>query len=158
METAEFSFKRGGAMGAEAVLSQSYKQLCKLVGGKRCGSSENAGKFGKEFRVITGEAMMALRTHPWYGNVRELENTMEFMVNMMEEGVLDLETLPVDFDEQKPGERQEEEYLTLKELEARAIGRALERFGTTTEGKKEAAKSLGISLATLYRKMDDFSK
>ena len=117
-----------------------------------------AGKFGKEFRVITGEAMMALRTHPWYGNVRELENTMEFMVNMMEEGDLDLETLPVDFDEQKPGERQEEEYLTLKELEARAIGRALERFGTTTEGKKEAAKSLGISLATLYRKMDDFSK
>ena len=101
---------------------------------------------------------MALRTHPWYGNVRELENTMEFMVNMMEEGVLDLETLPVDFDEQKPGERQEEEYLTLKELEARAIGRVLERFGTTTEGKKEAAKSLGISLATLYRKMDDFSK
>lgn len=117
-----------------------------------------AGKFGKEFRAITGEAMMALRTHPWYGNVRELENTMEFMVNMMEEGVLDLGTLPVDFGEKKSGEKQEEEYMTLKEMETQAIRRALERFGTTTEGKKEAAKSLGIGLATLYRKMESFSK
>ncbi|MPN39922.1 hypothetical protein SDC9_187456 [bioreactor metagenome] len=101
------------------------------------------------------EAMLILRTYPWYGNVRELENTMEFMINMMEDdGILDNKTLPANllFKEEKPVDI--DIIHTLKELEEIEIQKALERFGNTTEGKKEAAKSLGIGLATLYRKLE----
>ncbi|MEA5083130.1 MAG: sigma 54-interacting transcriptional regulator [Lachnospiraceae bacterium] len=111
--------------------------------------------FNKEFRSITMEAMLILRTYPWYGNVRELENTMEFMINMMEDdGILDNKTLPANllFKEEKPVDI--DIIHTLKELEEIEIQKALERFGNTTEGKKEAAKSLGIGLATLYRKLE----
>ncbi|MBM6859008.1 hypothetical protein H9X78_00605, partial [Clostridium saudiense] len=32
--------------------------------------------------------------------------------------------------------------------------KAIEKYGNTTEGKKIAAKKLGIGIATLYRKID----
>lgn len=119
-----------------------------------------AGIFNKELKGITRDTMMALRTHAWYGNVRELENTMEFMINMMEDdGILTMETLPLEFEREEQGAADTDCIRTLQELERAEIEKALERFGTTTDGKKEAAKSLGISLATLYRKMErDFSK
>lgn len=114
-----------------------------------------AGIFKKELKGITRDTMMALRTHTWYGNVRELENTMEFMINMMEDdGILTMETLPLEFEREEQGKSDEDVIRTLRELERVEIEKALERFGTTTDGKKEAAKSLGISLATLYRKME----
>lgn len=41
--------------------------------------------------------------------------------------------------------------LPLKEVEKREVQRALAAYGTSTEGKRQAARSLGISLSTLYR-------
>lgn len=117
--------------------------------------------FGKKLSSIAEEAMECMCRYPWYGNVRELENSVEFMVNMMEDdGVLDRKTLP-DHLLGRPEEPpvQEETALSegticrLKELEEREIRKALEIFGGDTEGKKQAAKALGISLATLYRKL-----
>lgn len=110
--------------------------------------------FGKYFYGIQEETMRCLQRHPWYGNVRELENTVEFMVNMMEStGILDNSTLPRDFQQQKAS--RSEEIMTLRELEQREIRRALEQYGITTKGKQTAAKKLGIGLATLYRKLDE---
>ena len=93
------------------------------------------------------------------------------MVNMMGlDGVLDEKTLPRDVrewgskneakarstesDSLRTEEKAEEEPLTLKELEQRAIRQAIARYGDTTQGKKEAARQLGIGLATLYRKLE----
>jgi|GEM_PF-709746 len=42
---------------------------------------------------------------------------------------------------------------TLEELELSEIGKALNRFGRDTKGKKMAANALGIGMATLYRKL-----
>ena len=54
--------------------------------------------FGKNLWKISEEVMEYLYKYPWHGNVRELENTMEYMINMMEnDGVLDVETLPLNF-------------------------------------------------------------
>ncbi|ABO48807.1 sigma54 specific transcriptional regulator, Fis family [Desulforamulus reducens MI-1] len=135
-----------------------------------------ATRFGKSQCRIPPQTMDALLAHPWYGNVRELENTIEFMVNMSdEEGILDLDTLPRDFLEHQrraaykhdwsanPAEgslppTDAQTVLPLKEVERREIQKALQLFGESTQGKKSAAKSLGISLATLYRKTEEFSK
>ena len=45
--------------------------------------------------------------------------------------------------------------LSLKEVERREIQRAIAQYGTTTQGKRMAAKELGIGLATLYRKLEE---
>ena len=130
-----------------------------------------AALFKKEFWKITEPVMDRLKRYPWEGNVRELENVMEFMVNMMgPDGVLNETTLPRELQSTAfrsisrvlprtaPVEvRREvpERILPLKELEQREIRKAIAKHGTSTQGKKAAAKELGIGLATLYRKMED---
>ncbi|MBE0575496.1 MAG: hypothetical protein IH613_06480, partial [Desulfuromonadales bacterium] len=39
-------------------------------------------------------------------------------------------------------------------LETEAIRRALEVYGLSSQGKKVAARKLGIGIATLYRKLE----
>jgi transcriptional regulator with PAS, ATPase and Fis domain len=128
-----------------------------------------AACFGRRQCTIPPATMQALLEHPWYGNVRELENTVEFMVNMSEEdGQLSLDTLPRDFfaatkgvihaqQVTKPCVQTNDEVLPLCEVERREIEKALHAFGESTQGKRKAARALGIGLATLYRKMDEFS-
>lgn len=128
-----------------------------------------ASLFDKNLLKISEETMDRLYEYPWYGNIRELENTVEFMINMMEEdGVLDMRTLPANISEPKPeagtvvreDTALQETVIPLKELERSEILKALRLCGNDTEGKKQAAKKLGIGLATLYRKvegMDDTS-
>lgn len=125
-----------------------------------------AGLFGKRIFSVTEDTMERLCSYPWYGNVRELENSIEFMINMMEEdGILNWRTLPeniLEYSGEKtkaPAQSEPDRRITrLKELEEREICKALEFYGTGTEGKKKAAKALGISLATLYRKLDMISQ
>lgn len=128
-----------------------------------------ASLFDKNLFKISEETMDRLYEYPWYGNIRELENTVEFMINMMEEdGVLDTRTLPANILEPQTeagtviqnNTELQEAVIPLKELERSEILKALRLCGNDTEGKKQAAKKLGIGLATLYRKvegMDDTS-
>lgn len=122
-----------------------------------------ASLFDKNLLKISEETMERLYEYPWYGNIRELENTVEFMINMMEEdGVLDVRTLPANISEPQTEtgtvvEKDtvlQEAVTPLKELECSEILKALRLCGNDTEGKKQAAKKLGIGLATLYRKVE----
>lgn len=129
-------------------------------------SDRYAGLFGKRVFSITEDTMECLCSYPWYGNVRELENSIEFMINMMEEdGILNWRTLPENIleysgEKTKAPARSEPDrrIIRLKDLEKREICKALEIFGNGTDGKKQAAKALGISLATLYRKLEGISR
>ncbi|SDL13279.1 sigma-54-dependent Fis family transcriptional regulator [Natronincola ferrireducens] len=117
----------------------------------------------KSYNYIKKSTMELLKNHMWRGNVRELENTVEFMINMMEsDGVLNDKTLPVDFFEDLSTEvvtSNNANIITpLKELELREIQKALNIFGDTTEGKRKAAMSLGISLTTFYRRLEEVLK
>lgn len=112
----------------------------------------------KPFTRIETSTMNKLKVHSWEGNVRELENTIEFMVNMMDrDGVIRDNTLPMDFfhDTRKTVYPTEdaESITPLKELEYKEILKASRLYGDSTEGKKQAAESLGISLATYYRRL-----
>ena len=40
-----------------------------------------------------------------------------------------------------------------KEREARQMKKLLAQYGNTTEGKRQVARQMGISLATLYRRI-----
>ncbi len=117
----------------------------------------------KTYSHIDLSTMNLLKNHYWKGNVRELENTIEFMVNMMEaDGIINNRTLPVDFFDNMLNENNTDienaAIIPLKELEKREIKKAAQVFGDSTEGKKLAANSLGISLATYYRRLEEIQR
>lgn len=118
-----------------------------------------AGLFDKSGITIGADALLALNGYSWPGNVRELENTIEFMINMVDDGgILSRDTLPQNLLQQQRT-TEPSGPITLKplrEVEREMIRKALDVHGTTTKGKQLAAQALGIGIATLYRKLDEY--
>lgn len=126
--------------------------------------------FQKHKPALSSAVLSCLEDYPWAGNVRELEHVIEYAVNMMPHGgPLRLDCLPqrlTSKDVLTPSStaspQSSEVYVyrpePLKLMEQRAIEEALAHFGNHTKGKKEAAAALGLSVATLYRKLQEFSK
>ncbi|WP_253199366.1 sigma-54 interaction domain-containing protein [Clostridium tagluense] len=117
--------------------------------------------FNKNFLDIKlgGDIWQIFYNYEWPGNVRELENTVEYIINMMgTDGIITKEILPKSiFHNTINIFNNEDEIYTLKYLEKNAIKNALEKCGETTEGKKNAAMKLGIGIATLYRKIEEYN-
>ena len=120
-------------------------------------------KFARQYeKRVTGfapDAQMNLLHYGYPGNVRELENIVERAVLLTEEDEITAVDLPLEV--RRPGipllgkgvAFPYSEGLTLAQLEAEHIRRVLvHTAGNTTK----AAKSLGISRSTLWRKMKEF--
>lgn len=106
---------------------------------------------------LADDAIEALRGHVWPGNVRELANVVEHATILCDEGPIRREHLPQHFDSRQlqGAARQRRGVMTLRELEMEAIIEALER----NEGSKpKAAEQLGVSLKTLYNKLNSASE
>lgn len=101
---------------------------------------------------LSAETVEWFKEYNWPGNIREMENLIERAVILSEDGLISTELIQSFLDGSirliKKIPR------TLKELETEAIQEALDRFGWSLEGKKNAAQCLGISLATLYNKIE----
>ena len=104
---------------------------------------------------ISQETIDILANYPWPGNVRELGNVVEYCVTMVAGGEITADILPQRIKTVHIPESQNS-FLNLKQLEREAIMKALTLV--ETEGHKDdAAKLLGISRATLYRKIKDYN-
>ena len=102
---------------------------------------------------INSEALTALSQHDWPGNVRELANVIEHALILCDEQMIELSHLPPRFHKvvDTPKPQSGNPAMTLRELELVAIHSALDRH----DGNKTAAASeLGISLKTLYNKLN----
>lgn len=106
---------------------------------------------------MSEDAMAILCGYSWPGNIRELKNTIEFASNMTNDYLIKPENLPIVIQKEaikmnlatfKPLSE------IIKEAEIQEIHRVIAHFGHSVEGKKQAAKALGISLATLYNKLN----
>jgi len=105
---------------------------------------------------LAPDAIEALRGHVWPGNVRELANVIEHATILCDSGPIRYEHLPKHFDSRQlqGAARQRRGVISLRDLEMDAIHEALER----TDGNKPlAAEQLGISLKTLYNKLNQSS-
>lgn len=119
-------------------------------------------EFNKSVHSVDDNVLEMFKKHKWNGNIRELENVVEFMVNLSDDrGIIDDTMLPQSFIEgfdEEIGDNENineiKEIIPLKDIEIKYIKKAIEIYGDTTEGKKIAAKKLGIGIATLYRKLD----
>lgn len=96
------------------------------------------------------EYLRLMRLHPWHGNVRELRNVVERSMILAEKETLRPEDLPSDF---RPGGAPAEpnDPLLLSDMERIHIQKILKY---TCGNKAEAARLLGIGIATLYRKLE----
>jgi DNA-binding NtrC family response regulator len=94
-------------------------------------------------------AEAALVRHPWPGNVRELRNVAERAVVLCRGATVDVGDLPREV-RGDAGPFPPTRLLNLEQLERQSIAEALRAFGGD---KRRAAAALGISLATLYRKL-----
>ena len=124
-------------------------------------------RFGKEPVGLSNGLMEALQRYTWPGNIRELENCMEYMINIHEGGCLrqallperirawlaEQNAAPVNRANLGMSSSRSGVIVSLQELESTAIQQALNHFGESTDGKRKAADALGISTATLYRKL-----
>ncbi len=111
--------------------------------------------FGKSFQRVDDDVLDIMLNYPWPGNVRELENAVEYMVNMMEHGIISKKALPKSIFNPYVNLNTSNSIIPLSQLEEREILKALKFFGNDTKGKELAAESLGIGIATLYRKLQN---
>lgn len=119
-----------------------------------------SGLLGKEIVALADSAMQACVDYGWPGNVRELVNVVEYAVNLEEGAYIARESLPrrIWDRSKKPDHKgpDREEIVPLDVLEKKAIMDSLQKFGWHDEGKRKAAGALGISRATIYRKIEKY--
>lgn len=123
-------------------------------------------RLGSVYPGIAPDVVEILRKHRWPGNLRELSNLMEYLVNVVPSGeVIDSTLLPPNLlnngtTEQSDVTEFSEAHLSLddaggtalEEMEKQMIREALSRHNS----KKEVADELGIGIATLYRKIKKY--
>jgi two-component system NtrC family response regulator len=102
---------------------------------------------------LADDAVAALVQHVWPGNVRELANVIEHATILCDAGPIRNEHLPQHFATRQlqGAARQRRGVITLRELEIEAIHEALER---NDGNKPKSADELGVSLKTLYNKLN----
>lgn len=103
---------------------------------------------GRPVREISDAALRCLREYPWPGNVRELKSAIDFAVIGCRSSVLQPEDLP---EEIAAGVVPR----SLPDEEPEPVGREaiLEEIELARGNRSRAARRLGISRATLYRRL-----
>ncbi|GHH99401.1 sigma-54 interaction domain-containing protein [Neobacillus kokaensis] len=107
---------------------------------------------GKYISTCTEEYRKLLSSYHWPGNLRELENVIEYSMNIETETRLTQNSLPAYLLTKQLSKPNVETRLC--EAEREIIIQKLQHYGNSYNGKQLAAKDLGISIRTLYRKMD----
>lgn len=120
---------------------------------------EYAHKLNKDVIGIEDDAKKTLIDYSWPGNVRELQNVIEYSINMSNSSLLNLDIIPNNIKSKYYDEKSNkyEDIRTLEDLEKEEISKALNKFKHYKKDKELVAKSLGISRATLYRKLEKYN-
>lgn len=112
-------------------------------------AKECARKQGRTTPIFTPEVLEVFKRLPWYGNVRELKNTVKRMITLADDGKITTDDLP---ESAQPSLMQpQQDQRTLEEVQREHILKILEQ----TDGNKSlAARILGITPKTLRSKIN----
>src|SRR5947207_7094103 len=117
-------------------------------------------QLGKPEPDVSPDAFQKLLDYSWAGNVRELQNAIEYAVVLARQGITGVKELPAEI--QLPPALQQTELgglprkggQTLDDLERNAI---LQALAECRGNKKKAAELLGIQRPTLYNKLKRYA-
>ena len=118
-------------------------------------------KLKKDIKGFTKRAIKYIYEYEWPGNIREMENTIERCIIIVENDMIDVEDLPVhmrtneeaSYVEQEGGLFEGDNIIPFEKLKEDSIRHALE----VTQGNiVEAAKKLKLGRATIYRLMEKY--
>jgi DNA-binding NtrC family response regulator len=108
-----------------------------------------AQRYGKTARPLSPEAAEAIAQHPWPGDVRALRQAMERCVIFAEGGRYELADIPLT-EPADEGSAPSRPTLDLARSERALIVQALKKNAFNVS---HAARQLGLTRATLYRRM-----
>jgi DNA-binding NtrC family response regulator len=112
-----------------------------------------AAEMRKPILGIADAVLRALAAHAWRGGVRELENVIERAVIFCDTDTIGLADLPPAIAPAPPAEETPVDLRdALRRFEREHIAAILQRSGGN---KEQAAKTLGIGLSSMYRKMEE---
>jgi len=108
---------------------------------------------GKQIAGVSDEVLARLMEHDYPGNVRELENIIEQAFVLCRGGMIELSHLPPELRPTAGRAVAEGQPMSLEAIEKLFITETLQR---RNGNRRLAAKDLGISVSTLYRKINTF--
>ncbi len=106
----------------------------------------------KRIKSVMPQTLTLMQNYSWPGNVRELENVIEYAVNMETTEEITLSSLPEKLLKQKKNVKN----ASIKNMERDLIQEALLAKDITGQSIEDIARSLGMSRATMYRKMKKY--
>ena len=122
---------------------------------------EFTASHGKTITGITPAVRKVLAAYSWPGNVRELKNTIESMVVIDVDGLIDVDDLTEDLQAATSTVRGDGpsgvDSLVGKSLEEIEKHYIAETLKMTSGNREEAARLLGIGERTLYRKLKEYN-
>lgn len=111
-----------------------------------------AAKMNKRIKLLSPEYIKTLEQNTWKGNIRELRNIIERSVILADEDVLTIDCLPFELQQSNISDSATSS-LSMTSIEKSHIKKVL---NYTKGNKAEAARLLEISIATLYRKVEEY--
>jgi DNA-binding NtrC family response regulator len=112
--------------------------------------NRNKMKYRKQVNAFSPAAMQHMMQYPWPGNVRELEHTVERAVLLCRGEEIEPSNLAI---ASAKGASQSFENMSIDEVEALLIRKVLRRCDGNIS---QAAESLGLSRAALYRRIEKY--
>lgn len=116
-------------------------------------------KMNKDVSRFSEEVVNLFNTYEWPGNVRELENTIEYSINMTNDNEIGIDDLPARFKDIKSLGNNfiDKNIRRIRDIEKDEIDKAIKVYGTDIHGMKELTRSLGLSRASIYRKIKEYN-
>jgi transcriptional regulator with PAS, ATPase and Fis domain len=100
---------------------------------------------------ISPSTMTLFRQHPWPGNIRQLHNVLKTALALSDDNVINESHLSDDFLEEMPQEKTSAPLASLSAVNEELVRNTLHKHAGNVSA---AARELGISRNTFYRKMN----
>ncbi len=110
-------------------------------------------KYNKSIRAVSAEVVQVFTAYPWPGNVRELEHAIEHGFVLCTGDVIDIAHIPSEITRFLHTDREGLGSAQPRSEEKQVLISILEK---TDWNKAKAARMLGVSRPTLYRKLEKY--
>lgn len=116
-------------------------------------------KTNKKIYTIAPDTLQLLKQYPWPGNIRELKNVLERSIILQNGTTLTTDSLPLELTANAAPAEESNGKKTLSAFSMAAAEKLhIQKVLNYTGGNKaETARLLGIGVATLYRKIEEYS-